>query len=120
MNCHMIIGYIGRIKISDKAVTMSVATNESKKDENGQWDTETDWHSVSVLYPSLVAKAKRLEKGDRVFVRGRHKMSKYIDKDGVERPASQIIADKIEVQCKKNQTNLVDQVEQIGDEDDPF
>lgn len=61
-------------------VTFSMATNSSWKDENGSWQTQTDWHKITVFREALTASIRAaLKKGDRVFIEGRLNYSTWED-----------------------------------------
>ena len=68
----------------NKYARFSVATSESYKDSNGEWQTKTTWHNVqawSSQYKDLASKAMRLRKGNKVYVCG--SMKSYKSKEGV-------------------------------------
>ena len=68
----------------NKYARFSVATSESYKDSNGEWQTKTTWHNVqawSSQYRDLASKAMRLRKGNKVYVQG--SMKSYKSKEGI-------------------------------------
>ncbi len=69
----------------------SLATNENYKDKNGEWQKQTEWHSITV-WRELAERCKALKKGMLVFVDGKVTYRKYTDKDGVERTVTDIVA----------------------------
>ena len=70
----------------------SLATNESYKDKEGNWQTQTEWHNV-VVWRELAERAeKQLKKGSPVYVEGKISYRKYTGQDGVERSATDIVA----------------------------
>ncbi|MBK8502302.1 MAG: single-stranded DNA-binding protein [Saprospiraceae bacterium] len=72
-----------------------VATNESYRDKNGEWQTLTEWHDV-VVWRSLAERAeKALKKGSLVYVEGKLTHRKYQDKDGNERYITEVVANTI-------------------------
>ncbi len=72
-----------------------VATNESYRDKNGEWQTMTEWHDV-VVWRSLAERAeKTLKKGSLVYVEGKLTHRKYQDKDGIERYITEVVANTI-------------------------
>ena len=60
----------------------SLATSESYKDRNGEWQSETEWHYVKVWGRSAERAAQQLKKGVKVYVEG--KLKSY-EVDGVRR-----------------------------------
>lgn len=71
----------------------SLATNENYKDKNGEWQTETQWHDIS-CWRGLAERAEReLRKGRLVYVEGKLSHRKYVDKNQVERYATEVVAE---------------------------
>lgn len=57
--------------------TLNIATNESYKDNSGEWKESTDWHRV-VLWERLAdVAAQYLKKGSQVFIEGKLKTRSY-------------------------------------------
>jgi single-strand DNA-binding protein len=95
-----LIGHIGNapeIRSFDnnkKMARMSVATNESYKNQKGERVTETTWHNV-VMWNGLADLAERLiKKGSEVAIEGKIVNRNYIDKDGNKRYFSEIQANE--------------------------
>jgi single-strand DNA-binding protein len=93
-----LIGNLGRdpeirtLENGTKVGTFSLATNESYKDKNDQWQTITEWHNI-VVWRGLADRAERdLKKGHMVYVEGKITHRKYQDKEGVERTTTEIVA----------------------------
>ncbi len=73
----------------------SLATNESYKDKEGNWQKLTEWHNVVVWREQAETVEKYYKKGNMVYVEGKISYRKYQDKDGVERYATDIVASTI-------------------------
>ena len=59
---------------------LTLATNESYKDKDGQWQEKTEWHNV-VLWQRLAEIAgEYLKKGSKVYVEGRLQTRSWEDK----------------------------------------
>jgi single-strand DNA-binding protein len=70
----------------------SLATQESWKDAQGQKQTRTQWHSVTVFSQGLVEIARRhLNKGAYVFLEGMLHHRKTLTDDGREYPVTEIL-----------------------------
>lgn len=70
----------------------SLATNESYKDKDGTWQTQTEWHNI-VVWRELAERAeKQLKKGAPVYVEGKISYRKYTGQDGVEKSVTDIVA----------------------------
>jgi single-strand DNA-binding protein len=73
--------------------TMSVATTESWKNTEGEWQSRTEWHRV-VTFGRLAEYAKTLQKGSHVLMQGAVRSREY-DKDGVRQRIVELRADTI-------------------------
>jgi single-strand DNA-binding protein len=82
---------------------LRIACNERKKGDNGTWtDGETSYFDV-VLWRGLAeAAGDAFKKGQAILVVGKVRVSKYEDKNGVERTAVEITADEIAAVIKAN------------------
>lgn len=70
--------------------TLNIATNESYKDKNGEWQETTDWHRV-VLWDRLAdVAAQYLTKGRQVYIEGKLKTRTY-EKDGSTRYMTEVL-----------------------------
>ncbi|MBK8720961.1 MAG: single-stranded DNA-binding protein [Saprospiraceae bacterium] len=70
----------------------TVATNESYKDKDGNWQSLTDWHDI-VAWRNLAEQAERtLKKGSLVFIEGKISHRKYTDSNNIERRVTEIVA----------------------------
>lgn len=107
LNKVMLIGNLGRdpelkdLRSRDQAdasglvCSLSVATTQSVKTDSGR-EERTEWHRVTVWGNQADACAKYLKKGRQVFVEGRLKTSKYVDKDGVTKYSTDVVASRVQ------------------------
>lgn len=80
---------------------VSLATNESYKDKEGNWQTQTEWHNL-ILWRDLAERTKLVvAKGSTLYVEGKIQSRKYTDKDGVEKSITDIIVSYFRVLDKK-------------------
>jgi single-strand DNA-binding protein len=98
INKVILIGNLGRdpeirhLENGSSVGKFPVATNESYKDKNGEWQTITEWHDI-VVWRSLAERAaKMLKKGSLVYVDGKLTHRKYQDKDGIDRYITEVVA----------------------------
>jgi single-strand DNA-binding protein len=77
-------------------VSMSVATNESYKNNNGEWITSTTWHNVTYWKSKKEESFEFLKKGEMVSVTGKLNTRKYTDKNGQDKYITEIVAQKME------------------------
>ena len=64
-----------------------VATQESWKDSNDEWQSKTEWHRVVVFNRLAESLASTLRKGDHVLVDGQLVSSKYERENGMSKKA---------------------------------
>lgn len=74
--------------------TLNLATSDSYKDKDGNWQESTDWHRV-ILWDKLAEIANQyLRKGRKVYIEGRIKYRSY-EKDGITRYMTEIVAQNL-------------------------
>jgi single-strand DNA-binding protein len=95
-------GFLGRdaeVKTFESGrtlVSMSLATNESYKNSNGEWVTNTTWHNVTYWKNKKDETTDFLKKGEMVSVTGKLNTRKYTDKKGQEKYITEVVAQKLE------------------------
>lgn len=104
VNKVIIVGNLGRdpdirqmqsgSSVANIVVATSVRSNETSTNEQKQL---TQWHRISFFGPLAEIVGQYLKKGSLVFVEGRLQTSKYIDKDGIQRYATDIIAEHMQM-----------------------
>jgi len=101
LNKAMIIGNLGRdpemrYTPSGQAVTQfTVAVNRSHKDQNGEWQEETEWFRVVAWGPLAERTAENLRKGRKVYVEGRLQTRQWEGQDGQKRYTTELIASTV-------------------------
>jgi len=84
-----------------QAVTrISIATNRYYNDKAGERQEQTEYHNVTLWGKQAEVAGKYLGKGQQVFIEGRLQTRKYTGKDGVERYATDIIAESMQLGSK--------------------
>jgi single-strand DNA-binding protein len=82
----------------DAIANIAVATSYKSKDRNtGEQKELTEWHRISFFGRLAEIVGQYLKKGSSVYVEGRLQTRKYTDKDGVERYATDIIAENMQM-----------------------
>jgi single-strand DNA-binding protein len=76
---------------------ISIATTSKYKNKSGELVEETEWHRVTFFGRLAEIAGEYLKKGRSVYVEGRLKTRKYTDKDGVEKYATDIIANEMQM-----------------------
>lgn len=73
--------------------TLSLATNEMWKDDQGNRQERTEWHRV-VLWRRLAEVAgEYLKKGSKIYIEGRLQTRSWEDKDGIKRYMTEVVGD---------------------------
>jgi single-strand DNA-binding protein len=81
--------------------SVSLATNDSYKDKDGNWQDQTEWHNV-VMWRDMAERAgNQLKKGMLIFVEGKITYRKYTDKEGIERRTTDIVASSFRILEKR-------------------
>lgn len=99
VNKVILVGHLGAdpemrsFSNGDAVCNLRLATNESWNDkQTGERREVTEWHRI-VLYRKLAEIARQyLKKGARIYVEGKIRHRKWLDKDGVERASTEIEA----------------------------
>jgi single-strand DNA-binding protein len=107
INKVILVGNVGKdpvIRYFDKGVakaTFPLATSESYTNQQGETITSTEWHNI-VLWRALAeVSEKTVKKGAQVYIVGKIKTRSYVDKDGVNKYITEILADTLLVLDKK-------------------
>jgi single-strand DNA-binding protein len=105
VNKVIIVGNLGRdpeiryMPSGDAIANIAVATSYRSKDRNtGEQKELTEWHRISFFGRLAEIVGQYLKKGSSVYVEGRLQTRKYTDKDGVEKYATDIIAEQMHMQ----------------------
>ena len=103
-----LIGRIGQdpdIKIigtEHKVAKFSLATSEKRKDKNGEYTEQTEWHTI-ILWNNLANLAEKfLQKGSLIDVTGSIHTRSY-EKDGSTRYITEIVGRSIVFLSKKEE-----------------
>lgn len=85
---------------------ISIATSESWKDkQTGEQVTKSEWHRVVFFGRLAEIAGEYLKKGSQVYLSGSLRTRKYTDKNGVERYATEIIADELQMLGSRNDSD---------------
>ena len=98
INKVILVGHLGRdpevmtFDNGTKKASFSMATTESYKDKEGNWQDQTEWHNI-VLWRYLAE--KNIIKGDLIYLEGRLRSRSYEDSNGVKKYVTEIQGDKV-------------------------
>jgi single-strand DNA-binding protein len=123
INKVILVGNVGKdpvIRYFDKGVakaTFPLATSETYTNQQGETITSTEWHNI-VLWRALAEVAeKTIKKGSQVYIVGKIKTRSYVDKDGVNKYITEILADTLLLLEKKQSSgNYAVQADRTGGE----
>lgn len=104
VNKVIIVGNLGRdpetryMPSGDAMTSITVATTDSWKDKaTGEKKESTEWHRITFFGKLAEIAGQYLKKGSQVYVEGSLRTRKYTDKDGVEKYATDIKADSLQM-----------------------
>jgi len=104
VNRVIIVGNLGRdpeiryLASGDAIANIAVATSYRSKDKNtGEQRELVEWHRISFFGRLAEIVGQYLKKGSSVYVEGRLQTRKYTDKDGIEKYATDIIAENMQM-----------------------
>ncbi len=103
VNKVIIIGRLGkdpdmRYAPSGTAIaSFTMATNHSTKDADGNWNQQTEWHSIKSFGRQAEFVGEYLKKGKLAFVEGRLQTSSWEDQNGQKKYRTDIIANDIQM-----------------------
>jgi single-strand DNA-binding protein len=101
VNKAMLVGNLGqdpelRHTAGGTAVTtLRLATTHRMKDREGNWNDQTEWHSVVVWGKRAETVAQFCRKGKQLYIEGRIQTRKWQDRDGKDRLSTEIVADEV-------------------------
>jgi single-strand DNA-binding protein len=104
VNKVIIVGNLGAdpetryLPSGDAVTSIRVATTDRYKDkQSGEMREATEWHSISFFGKLAEIAGQYLKKGSQVYVEGSLRTRKYTDKQGVEKYATDIRADTMQM-----------------------
>ena len=77
-----------------KMAKMSIATNETYKNEKGEKITDTQWHNLVMWGTQAKIAEEILKKGDEVAIEGKLTSRTYVDKDGNKKNYTEVVVNE--------------------------
>jgi single-strand DNA-binding protein len=101
VNKVILLGHLGKdpelvANAQSPICRFSVATNERRKDANGNWTDHTEWHNIVTFGSTAENCAKYLKKGRQVFIEGKLATRKWQDKEGKDRYTTEVIGNTVQ------------------------
>ena len=125
----ILVGYLGgdpesRYTPSGTAVAnFNVATNESRKSSDGNFEDHTEWHRCVLFGKPAETATQYLKKGQMVYVEGRLRTRSWEDKEGNKRNTTEVHGDMFTMLGRRSSSNDSAPVnkESVSEEEDlPF
>lgn len=113
VNKIILVGNLGRdpemryLPSGEAVASLAIATTDSYKDKSGQKVEHTEWHRVSFFQRLAEVCGEYLKKGSQVYIEGSIRTRKYTDKDGVEKYATEIRGDRMQMLGSKSDAQTV-------------
>ena len=130
VNKVILVGNLGqdpesRFTPQGTAVTnLSVATNETWKNQNGESQDKTEWHRIVMYGKMAETAAEYMKKGQMVYVEGRLETNEWEDQNQVKRKTTQVRCDNFTMlgrrQMQSQEAASDNQSSMNSDDDIPF
>ena len=89
-----------------------LATDESFKRNDGEWENRTEWHNIVAWRNTAKYVEGRIKKGMQVYIEGKIQTRKYEDQNGQEKYITQIVAQIIRIINKRGMDENAPQSQQ--------
>jgi single-strand DNA-binding protein len=103
VNKVILVGNLGRdpemryLPSGEAVANLAIATTDKYKDKSGQMVEQTEWHRVSFFGRTAEVCGQYLKKGSQVYVEGSIRTRKYTDKEGIEKYATEVRGDRMQM-----------------------
>ncbi len=100
INKVILVGNLGKdpevrtLESGAKVAQFSLATTESYKDKDGNWQDITEWHNIVMWRYNADKAEQNLRKGMQIYVEGKIRTRSWTDQNNQTRYTTDIIADK--------------------------
>ncbi|MDP1924526.1 MAG: single-stranded DNA-binding protein [Thiobacillus sp.] len=114
VNKVILVGNLGRdpdmryLPSGDAVANLALATTDKFKDKSGEMKEATEWHRISFFGRQAEICGQYLKKGSQIYVEGSLRTRKYTDKDGVEKYATEIRGDRMQMLGSKGGGGMAD------------
>ncbi|ECB1886213.1 single-stranded DNA-binding protein [Salmonella enterica subsp. enterica serovar Mississippi] len=109
VNKVIIMGNVGQdpdvrvMNSGDQVASLTIATSEVWNDkQTGEKKEQTEWHRITFWRKAAEIIAQYVKKGDKLYVEGKLQTRKYTDSNGVEKYATDIIAEDFRLMGSAN------------------
>lgn len=74
----------------------TLATTEGRKNQEGEWTDETEWHRIVIFGKTAETAGQYLSKGSQVYIEGKIHYDSY-EKDGVKKYSTSIVCKNMQL-----------------------
>lgn len=96
---------------------LSLATNESWRDRNGQQQERTQWHKIVLFGRQAEIARDYLRTGSSVYLEGKLQHRKYTDKQGQDQYVTEVVGNQMQMLGGRSGIDQSAQQTQIKSED---
>ena len=82
----------------------SLATNESRKNQAGEWEDHTEWHNIKLFGKIAETAGQYLTKGSQVYIEGRISSRTY-EQEGVKKYYTEIIGNQMQMLGRREEAS---------------
>lgn len=113
VNKVILVGHCGQDPVirttqsGETVANVSLATSEKRKDANGEYSEQTEWHRLVFFGRVADVVADYVRKGSAIYVEGKIRTNKYTDQDGYERSITEILCSTMQFVGSKNDNQTV-------------
>jgi single-strand DNA-binding protein len=86
---------IATLESGKKVARLSLATNESYRDNKGEKQSTTDWHNLVAWGKTADIIEKYVTKGKEIAIGGKLTSRSYEDKEGIKRYVTEVVANEL-------------------------
>jgi len=114
VNKVILVGNLGRdpemryLPSGEAVANLAIATADKFKNKQGEMVEQTEWHRVSFFGRTAEVCGQYLKKGSQVYIEGSIRTRKYTDKEGVEKYATEIRGDRMQMLGSKGGGGMAD------------
>ena len=114
VNKVILVGNLGRdpemryLPSGEAVANLAIATTDKFKNKQGEMVEQTEWHRVSFFGRTAEVCGQYLKKGSQVYVEGSIRTRKYTDKEGIEKYATEIRGDRMQMLGSKGGGGMAD------------
>ena len=99
----------------NKLAKFSMATNERRKDPEGEYKDVTTWHNLIIWGKGADIIQTYIKKGAKMAIEGKLTYNKYEDKQGVQRSSTEIVVNDFTMLGGKNESKETNKTKKKAD-----